>query len=272
MTTHPLPFSVPREFSNGFTPDNGQSSVWWIFSDGNLLVKEDGTLPPSCSVSAARSLFMGRLGQLQLFAADAQDPKEAPPGWLWRSLRTLFGVLSDEHLALAGRALQLLEWDRSHRFCGRCGHATFPRAAERCRECAKCGFIAFPRLTPAILALVQKGKKVLLARGIHAPYKFYSALAGFVDPGETLEQCVAREVMEEVGLRVHNMRYFGSQPWPFSQALMIAFTCDWLSGEIQSNPAEIMDVGWYDASNLPELPPSFSLSRILIDAYLYPIT
>lgn len=211
---------------------------------------------------------MGRLGQLQLFAADAQNPNEAPSGWSWRALRTLFGVLSDEYLSLAGRAFQLLEWDRSHRFCGRCGQATFPRAAERCRECAQCGFIAFPRLTPAVLALVQKSGKVLLARGIHAPYKFYSALAGFVDPGETLEQCVAREVLEEVGLQVHNIRYFGSQPWPFSQALMIAFTCDWLIGEVRGNPAEIIDVGWYDASNRPELPPSFSLSRILIDAHL----
>jgi NAD+ diphosphatase len=188
--------------------------------------------------------------------------------WQWHSLRTLFGVISDELYAVAGRAMQLLDWDRIHKYCGCCGKETFIRKTERCRECTICGHLAYPKLAPAVMALVKREKKILLARGPHFPEKFYSVIAGYVDPGETLEQCVMREVIEEVGIKVKNICYFGSQPWPFSGSLMIAFTCEWQEGEIYTQPDEILHADWFDLTNLPQLPPPLSISRLLIDSAL----
>ena len=116
------------------------------------------------------------------------------------------------------------------------------------------------------MALVQRGEQILLARSAHFPDKFYSVLAGYVDPGETLEQCVVREVFEEVGLKVNNVCYFGSQSWPFSSALMMGFTCDWEEGDICIDKAEIEEAAWFERSHLPALPSPLSLSRILIDS------
>jgi NAD+ diphosphatase len=176
-------------------------------------------------------------------------------------------VLDDAHFALAGRALQLLEWDRTHQFCGRCGTATVPKTAERSRECPACGLAAYPRVAPAIMALVRRGaEEVLLARSPRFPPGMYSALAGFVEPGETLEQCLEREVEEEVGIRVANVRYFASQPWPFPHSLMIAFVADWKSGEIRPDPLEIEAAEWFSVRALPQLPNPISISRRLIDA------
>jgi NAD+ diphosphatase len=212
---------------------------------------------------------MGTLNDKHLFAAEV-EAIEAPVGWSWMHLRFLHMVLPDALYAMAGRALQLIHWDRSHKHCGRCGHLTFIRTNERCRECSSCGQLAYPKMAPAVLALIKRDDKILLARSPHFPEKFYSVLAGFVDPGETLEQCVSREVLEEVGLKVKNIRYFGSQPWPLSHSLMIAFTCDWEAGEIQIDPAEIEHAAWFDRSHLPQLAPPISLARMLIDSYVFP--
>jgi NAD+ diphosphatase len=119
------------------------------------------------------------------------------------------------------------------------------------------------------MALVKKENKILLARSPHFPEKLYSVLAGFVDPGETLEQCVIREVLEEVGIQVKNLQYFGSQPWPLSHSLMIGFVCEWASGEIQTDPLEIEDAGWFDMAHLPQIPTNISLARALIDSAFF---
>jgi NAD+ diphosphatase len=150
----------------------------------------------------------------------------------------LFSVLEDAHFALAGRALQLLQWDRDHQYCGRCGTPTVPRAEERARQCPACGLSAYPRVAPAVMALVRRGRELLLGRSPHFPPGMYSALAGFVEPGESLEQCVAREVEEEVGVRVANLAYFASQPWPFPHSLMIAFVCEWVGARSGRRPGK----------------------------------
>jgi NAD+ diphosphatase len=191
---------------------------------------------------------------------------EAPEGHGWVGLRALFSVLEDAHFALAGRALQLLQWDRDHQHCGRCGTPTVPRAEERVRECPACRLTAYPRVAPAVMALVRRGRELLLGRSPHFPPGMYSALAGFVEPGETLEQCVAREVAEEVGVTVGNLSYFASQPWPFPHSLMIAFVCDWSGGEIRAQEGEIEAAGWFDVLQLPKLPSKISIARRLIDA------
>ena len=264
-----VPFATPLAFTDGLHPQNEGKSLWFIFSGDRLLTTDDGQgLPDQQCIPLKRSLYTGTLAGHHLFAAEAEETEHPPPGLVWKSLKMLYGVLSDESYAAAGRAMQLLDWDRTNKYCGRCGKATFARAAERCRECPACGYLAYPKLAPAIMALVRRDNKILLARGPHFPEKLYSVIAGYVDPGETLEQCVNREVFEEVGVKVKNVSYFGSQPWPFSYSLMLAFTCDWEEGEISIDPLELTHADWFDHMNLPQLPPRLSISRMLIDTYL----
>jgi len=183
-------------------------------------------------------------------------------------MRELHGILGEEQFAIAGRAYQLIHWDRTNQYCGGCGAVTVHREKERCRECSSCKQLSYPKMAPAIMALVKKNDQILLARGPQFPQNFFSVLAGYVDPGETLEQCVAREVAEEVGIQVKNVQYFGSQPSPFSQALMVGFICDWAAGEIEIDPVEIEVAAWFEKSGLPQLPPHLSLSRMMIDSIL----
>ncbi|MBI2748721.1 MAG: NAD(+) diphosphatase [Burkholderiales bacterium] len=220
----------------------------------------------------ARTLYLGRLDGIDCWGAEVAADAPAPAGTSWAGLRALFSVLPDAHFALAGRAIQLLDWDRSHQFCGRCGTRTEPKPEERARICPACRLPAYPRISPAVMALARRGRQLLLGRGPHFPAGMYSALAGFVEPGETLEQCLAREVEEEVGIRVSRIRYFASQPWPFPHSLMIAFACDWESGEIRPQAGEIEAADWFDVLQLPKLPSRISIARRLIDAEVQRIT
>ena len=163
------------------------------------------------------------------------------------------------------RAFQVSEWERTHRFCGRCGAPTRNKASERAKECPACGYVAYPRVSPAMMTLVTRGHDLLLAR---APISagMFSALAGFVEPGETIEDCIAREVREEVGVEVTSLRYFASQSWAFPHSLMIAFTAEYAGGEIRCEDAEIAEARWFPADALPSRPPSLSIARRLIDA------
>jgi NAD+ diphosphatase len=266
-----VPFASPPAFTDALRPLSEGESLWFIFSGDKLLTAENGqNIPDQPCLNLKRNLYIGTLAGQHLFAAEAETEQatQIPSGWHWKSLRALYGVLSDEYYAIAGRAMQLLGWDRVHKYCGSCGKETFIREVERCRECPSCGHLAYPKLAPAVMALVRRDNKILLARGPHFPEKFYSVIAGYVDPGETLEQCIHREVLEEVGIKIKNIRYFGSQPWPFSYSLMIAFTCDWEEGEISIDPMELTDANWFDHSNLPQLPPRLSISRMIIDTYL----
>lgn len=206
---------------------------------------------------------------MHCFSAEAAANAAAPQGWRWQGLRALFGVLDDARFALAGRALQIVDWDRAHQYCGACGVATVVRVSERARECPSCGLVVFPRLAPAVMGLVRREQELLLARSARFPEGLYSALAGFVEPGETLEQCLEREVYEEVGIRICNVRYFASQPWPFPHSLMIAFHADYYAGEVRADGEEIVDARWFDIRNfesLPRLPARISIARRMIDA------
>jgi NAD+ diphosphatase len=213
-----------------------------------------------------RTLHLGQLSGTPCWAAEAPAQAAAPPGMQWESLRALFSVLEDAHFALAGRALQLIDWDRSHAFCGRCGAATEAKAEEHARICPSCQLTVYPRIAPAVMALVRRGRELLLGRSPHFPPGMYSALAGFVEPGETLEQCLAREVEEEVGVTVSRPRYFASQPWPFPHSLMIAFVCEWERGELRPQAGEIEAAAWFDVLQLPKLPSRISIARRLIDS------
>ena len=286
-----MPFNSPAQFSAGVAaPQAAGDALWFIFRGDRLLVEVGPPSPhptgdlrvparPSWArlpllknnnslwFQPARTLYLGVLGGIPCWAAEA--PADAPPlpaGHAWEGLRTLFSVLDDAHFALAGRAIQLVDWDRSHRYCGRCGTPTEAKAEERARVCPACRLSAYPRIAPAVMALVRREGEILLGRSPHFPPGMYSALAGFVEPGETLEQCLAREVEEEVGVQVSRIRYFASQPWPFPNSLMIAFVCDWMGGEIRPQAGEIEDAKWFNVLQLPKLPSRISIARRLIDA------
>jgi NAD+ diphosphatase len=183
-------------------------------------------------------------------------------------LRRLWGMLDEAAWKLAGRAAQIVEWDREHRYCGRCGAETARKPGELARVCLRCGLHHFPRISPAVIVRIERGDEILLARSPHFAPGVYSTVAGFVEPGESLEQTVAREVREEVGVEVTNVRYFGSQPWPFPHSLMIGFVADWASGEIRLQEEEIEDAGWFRVGSLPGLPSRLSIARALIDDFI----
>jgi len=182
------------------------------------------------------------------------------------SLRHLHDRLGMEAFALAGRGMQLLDWQRNHRYCGACATPTERLDGEHGMRCPACGLVAYPRLSPAVMVLVRRGRQLLLARSARFPNGMYSALAGFVEPGETLEECAIREVREEVGIEIANLRYFGSQPWPFPNSLMLAFLADHAGGELRPDGVEIEAADWFAPDALPVLPMPMSIAHRLIMA------
>ena len=190
-------------------------------------------------------------------------------GLAFRKLRSLFGTMDEALLSVAGRAFQISNWARTHRFCGACATPTVHVAGERCVKCPACGFMAYPRISPAMMVLIRRGDSILLARHTTSPAAFFTALAGFVEAGESVEEAIHREVFEEVGLKVRNIAYFGSQPWPFPHSLMIAYTAEFESGEIKIDEAEIAEAGWFGpADALPKIPHGVSIASELIRAHL----
>lgn len=212
------------------------------------------------SLATARH-FLGRLGGIDCWALALPAP---PPGWRRTPLRAAMMALEPTLAALAGRATQVLEWDRSHRFCGVCATPTTLQPGERARICPACGHAAYPRLSPAMMALIWRPGELLLARSPHYAPGMYSALAGFVEAGESLEDCVHREVAEEVAVSVSDLRYYGSQSWPFPHSLMVAFTARWTGGHIVPQPGEIEHAQWFPLDALPAIPPRLSIAGHLI--------
>lgn len=226
------------------------------------------TSPTALGLVPVRTQFLGYLKECPCVAAEIDAVAALPKGMRWVSLRSLYGVLREELFAIAARAVQLVEWDRNHQFCGHCGTPTTQRAQDRVKRCPKCHFRQYPQLSPAVIMLVHKGEQLLLARAPRFRTGMYSVLAGFVEPGESLEETVAREVREEVGIEVKNIRYFGSQPWPFPKSLMIGFVAEYAGGTITPDLAEIEAAGWFEKGSLPPVPGELSIARKLIDWFV----
>jgi NAD+ diphosphatase len=245
----------------------------FIFHANRLLVHEGSLALPDAVVVRSLALDpqqlqpVGLLGDTYCQAGWVEDETLAPAGYAWRGLRSLFGELDETLLGVAARAAQIAEWARTHRFCGACGHGTARLAGERCFKCVNCGHMAYPRISPAMMVLIRNGDKVLLALHTQSAVKRFVPLAGFLEAGESVEEAVHREVFEEVGLRVHNLRYFGSQSWPFPHSLMLSFTADYLDGEIRTDPNEIAEARWFGPDDeWPERVPHVSISSMLVDA------
>lgn len=210
--------------------------------------------------------FLGLLDGHAVFAEDVADHHEDDGSFV--DLYSLFTRVPEVDWMIAGRAVQIVDWARTHKFCGRCGEPTGPNPNDRSMTCSSCGLSAYPRLAPAIITLVTRDDEALLACGVNFRGPTYSALAGFVEAGETLEQAVAREVREEVSIEIENVRYVASQPWPFPHSLMLGFEADYHSGDIVCDPTEIVDAGWYRRDALPNIPPGISIARKLIDRWV----
>lgn len=258
-------------------PEQQTDPAWWFaFSDDRLLVQinnHTATVPfvadlCTLDLEPKRKHYLGIWDGRHCYSAELAGETEPPDGWTFQGLRRLFGLLPEAFFWMAGRAVQIVAWDRDHQFCGRCAKPTETIPTERAKECPNCGLHSYPRLSPAIIVLIQKGNEILLARSHRHPPDRFSVLAGFVEPGETLEEATAREVFEEVGIRVKNIRYFGSQPWPFPNSLMIGFTCEYAGGEIVLEEAEMAEAGWFTVDNMPRIPGSISISRQLIDWFI----
>ena len=246
--------------------------LWFAFRKRELLVSDAFALPALDSLAAlglepARTQFLGHLGGEPCYAAELASDASPPPGAQFRDLRQLFGRLREELMAVAGRAVQIVEWDRTHQFCGACAAPTVLHERVRARVCTnpECKLEAYPRLSPAMIVAVERGEELLLARSPHFPAGIYSVLAGFVDPGESVEDAVHREVFEETAVRVANVRYFASQPWPFPNSLMLGFQADYAGGDVVPEPGEIEHAAFFHVDALPPLfPGNVSISQWLI--------
>jgi len=275
--------SLPPETRVAFVPalhppdEAPRAAEWFAFRGDRLLVRPDGDRAALLDYSELRAMgvdfeaghYLGRLGDTDCYAVELDAALTLPSETALEGLRALYGRLPDDQYAVGGRAVQILLWDQTHRFCGRCGAPTVNAPAERAKLCPRCGLLSFPRLSPAVIMLVQRGDELLLARNRAFAEGFFSVLAGFVEPGESLEDAVAREVREEVALDLRDIRYFGSQPWPFPHSLMIGFTAQYAGGEIRPQADEIVEAAWFSrGGELPRLPGKLSIARKLIDWFL----
>jgi NAD+ diphosphatase len=259
------------------SPDSGASEAWWfVYSKYRLLVQTgvDTTTvpltkdPQEIGIQVQRPLYVGSFQGRPCYAGEGQPELRDKARFTFQELRSLFGRLEGGVFEIALMAVHLVEWDKAYQFCSTCRGRLQQRQDLRAKECEKCGRLEFPRLSPAIIVLIEKGDTLLLARSPRFAGEFFSVLAGFVEPGESLEQAVSREVMEEVGITVKDISYFGSQPWPFPDSLMIGFTAQYESGEIRIDDQEIVEAGWYRTDNLPQIPGKISIARKLIDWFI----
>lgn len=251
-------------------------SLAFIFRGAKLLMKktDSGCCVPSGTdvvfweIDISMPLFIGNLDQTPCFCARSVSAIPESQHFGLHGLRELFGSLSEKTFKMAALGLQVSNWDQVSTYCGNCGERLHLSKTERAKECLSCEHIQYPRISPAVIMAVTRDNKILLARSNRIKFSFYSVLAGYVEVGETLEECVRREISEEVGISVKNIQYFGSQSWPYTNSLMIAFTAEHDSGEIRIDQNEILDAAWFYPDKLPQLPGWGSISRRLVDHFV----
>ncbi|MCB1674534.1 MAG: NAD(+) diphosphatase [Pseudomonadales bacterium] len=246
---------------------------WLLFKGQELLVNSvDLDFPLAAhlqqfGITVEQQYHIGFFNDHAVYAVELAQEVSPPEGYHFQHLRSLLVAVNSDKFSLAGTASQVLEWAKSHRFCSRCGTATVPHPqGERALVCPSCQYSQYPRINPCVIVAITKGDCILLARAQRFNRPMYSLLAGFVEAGETLEQAVEREVLEEVGIKVKNIRYFGSQAWPFPSNLMLGFTAEWASGELVLQEEEIMDAQFFKHDELPEIPPKGSIAAQIIHA------
>ncbi|WP_323814751.1 NAD(+) diphosphatase [Cellvibrio sp. NN19] len=255
-----------RRFIIVGTSPNYRSDQLLCDAEGYLFLAQESHLF-SLKSEATSEHYLGVLNGEDLWVRVFAEAA-LPETYQWRGLRSQLELLSPEAFQLAGRALQIAQWFYDHRFCGRCGQKTTQDHIDRAKVCIPCDLRFYPRLSPCMIVLVTRGDELLLAHHQRASRVMYSTLAGFVEAGESVEDCVKREVMEEVGIRVDKLEYFRSQPWPFPGQLMLGFFAEYAAGEIQIDPTEIVDAKWFRYDQLPQTPAPASVAGQLIAHYV----
>lgn len=256
------------------TKSKDTSLKWHIFRKDDILIYDDPIRFPAEENLELLGLQPVRSREIEypegkvIRWAEVTPEAKPPAGTKFAPRRQVLEVLGEEEFSDSGKAYHFMNWTRKTLFCGRCGASMEDSRFERARICPDCGHIEYPIISPAIIVAVEKEGKLLLGRSPRFPKGRYSVLAGFVEPGENLEDTVKREIFEEVSIEVDNIRYFGSQPWPFPQSLMLGFTAKWKSGEIRIDEKEIEDAGWYSPEEFPEIPTTRSISGRLIENFL----
>nr|NIQ93706.1 NAD(+) diphosphatase [Desulfuromonadales bacterium]NIR33890.1 NAD(+) diphosphatase [Desulfuromonadales bacterium]NIS40041.1 NAD(+) diphosphatase [Desulfuromonadales bacterium] len=233
---------------------------------GRLALPEGGC-PDFAAAPGRPPLFLGMWGGRPCRALALPDSVELPAGYSLENILASEPRIGIDLLSLAGVAAQALHWEKNSRFCSRCGAGMDRLPGERGKKCRGCGYAHFPHIHPCVIVIVRRPGEVLLTRKANWPEGRYSLVAGFLDFGECLEEAVAREVREETGVEIDNIRYIGSQAWPFPSQLMAGFVADWTGGEVVVEEAELEDARWFAVDDLPTLPPKRSIARYLIDTY-----
>lgn len=255
-------------------PQAVATARWFAFRGADLLVREAGSgrvdvpIAEAPAIAVVRSQYLGELDGVACFSAELAKDAALPTGYRFSGIRALYDKMDPALFDLAGLAFQIAEWDRTHQICGVCGAPTARKEHERARHCGVCGHESYPRVHPALIVLVHDGERALMTRQARFPPGMYGLVAGFLEPGETLEACAAREVLEETGIVIEDLRYFGSQPWPFPHQIMVGFFARYKAGEIVVETRELEDARWFERTALPPLPPKISIARALVDAWL----
>jgi len=258
-------------------PDTSQENAWaLVFIDKKLLMKKVGDKIQIPEVTDLESImtndkcmdYIGKYDGRDCYCKRLYELTALPENLVLVELKEITNGSGDSGLfLLAGTANHILHWNSMNQYCGSCGHKTVDKKEERAKICPNCGNIIYPRISPATITAIFRGDQILLAHNRNFKKDMYSLIAGFVEPGENLEQCVEREIGEEVGIKVKNIQYFSSQPWSFPDSLMMAFTAEYESGEIRVDNSEITDAAWYKAGSLPEIPSTDSIAGKIIRWY-----
>lgn len=247
---------------------------WMIFQKDSLLLDHNDQVLTSSTISGIKDYFLRQhhiieLEDSDIYCAELNEEVELPSIVKSVSFKKALGVIRHDWYGIATKAYTILRWDKLHQYCGNCGERTSHRAGTVERVCTACGHLFYPRISPSIIVLIQKDNQILMARSPHFPPGVFGLIAGFVEAGESIEEAVHREVKEETNITIKNLRYFGSQPWPFPDSLMVGFFADYESGDLIIDQDEIEEGGWYTKDNLPGRPSvSVSIGSRMINHWL----
>lgn len=248
--------------------------IFWFIVQQNEFLLLNNSLPNEVDIASLSTHFIRRfqLGTFQgneYLCAELPQDLEVNEEFNVVPIRQALSLFSPEQFGIGVKAYSVINWDKNHQFCGRCGLPTNHHGKNFERICSSCNMSFFPRISPSIIVLIHNKDRLVMARSPHFLPGVYGLIAGFVEIGESLEEAVHREVKEEVGLEIKNLNYFGSQPWPFPDSLMVAFTAEYAAGEIKIDQDEIEEAGWYNYNNLPGRPSTaISIGSLLLDSFI----
>lgn len=258
-------------------PIEADEDLWFIYNGQDVLMQDqDETiqLPTRKNLvhlqeELKEGLYLGKLRGQACYALSCEGKEHVLNGYVWGSIRDLRWMQDEQLYYVTIKGMQLLGWHQNTRYCGKCGSPTEMKEDERAKCCPECGLVQYPRLSPAVIVGITKGDQILLARNVNFRKSFYGIISGFVEQGETLEEAVRREAMEEVGIRVKNITYLESKPWSSGDAFMIGFLAEYDSGEINIDGKEIVAADWFSKDHLPpEIPSKLTIARTIIDKAL----